>query len=313
MNILVTGGAGFIGSHIIGRLIDLGHFTICLDNFDPYYDVNLKRKNINPYLDNNNFELVEGDILNLELLKEIIKDNSIELIFHEAAQAGVRVSVANPFKTHEINTTGTLNVLEAARSAGVKKVIFGSSSSVYGKVKYLPFDEEHPNMPISPYGVSKLMAENYCRVYSEIHGLKTTSLRYFTVYGTRMRPDLAISIFTKKALNNEDIEIFGDGEKTRDFTYITDVVDANIKAINKGDGEIYNIGSSSSISVNELAQKIIDITDSKSKIIYIAKQKGDVEHTRANVNKARKELGWEPRVTIDQGIKMFVDWMKSQR
>lgn len=312
MNILVTGGAGFIGSHIIDRLVNSGHFTICLDNFDPYYDVNLKRRNISPYLDNSNYELVEGDILDIELLKKIIKDNSIELIFHEAAQAGVRISVENPFKTHEINTTGTLAVLEAARLAGVKKVIFGSSSSVYGKVEYLPFDEEHPNIPISPYGVSKLMAENYLRVYSEIHGLKTTSLRYFTVYGPRMRPDLAISIFTKKALNNEDIEIFGDGEKTRDFTYITDIVDANIEAIDKGDGEIYNIGSGNNISVNELAQKIIDIIDSKSKITYIAKQKGDVDHTWANVDKARKELGWEPHVTVDQGIKMFVKCMESQ-
>ncbi len=312
MNILVTGGAGFIGSHIIGRLIDLGHFIVCLDNFDPYYDINLKRKNINPYMDNNNFEFVEDDILDLELLKKIIKDNNIELIYHEAAQAGVRISVDNPLKTHEINTTGTLNVLEASRMEGVKKVIFGSSSSVYGKVKYLPFDEKHPNVPISPYGVSKLMAENYLRVYSEIHGLKTTSLRYFTVYGPRMRPDLAISIFTRKALNNEEIEIFGDGEKTRDFTYITDIVDANFEAIKKGDGEIYNIGSGNNISVNELAQKIIDMTSSKSKIIHIAKQKGDVDHTWANVDKARNELGWEPHITIDKGIKMFVKWMESQ-
>ncbi|MDI6903747.1 MAG: SDR family oxidoreductase [Methanocellales archaeon] len=311
MDVLVTGGAGFIGSHIIDKLLELDCSVICLDNFDQYYDVNLKRRNIEHHLMDDKFKLVEGDIRDFGLLKNIIRDNDIEIIFHEAAQPGVRASVENPSKTHETNATGTLNVLEASRLIDIEKVIFGSSSSVYGKVKYLPLDEKHPNIPISPYGVSKLMAENYCRVYSEIYGLKTTTLRYFSIYGPRMRPDLAISIFTKKALNGKDIEIFGDGEKTRDFTYITDVVDASIKAIEKGDGEIYNIGGNDRVSINELAHKIIDITGSKSKIIHTSPQKGDVEHTWADINKARRALGYNPRIDIDEGLKRYIEWYQA--
>lgn len=309
---LITGGAGFIGSHIADALLSLGNYVVCMDNFDNYYNPEFKWNNIERNLGKENYVLVEGDIRDVNLLRKVIQENSIDYILHNAAQAGVRISVKNPAKPHEVNATGTLNILMASLDSSVKKVINASSSSVYGKVKYLPFDEEHPKQPVSPYGISKLSAEQYCSVFHEIYGLKTTTLRYFTVYGPRMRPDLAISIFTKQALNNESIEIFGTGEKTRDFTYISDVIDANIQALGKGDGEVYNIGSGNRISVNQLANKIIAITNSESNIIYTDSQKGDAEHTWASVDKARNELGWSPKVGIDDGLAKYIEWWKNE-
>ena len=301
---LITGGAGFIGSHLCECLVDSGE-VICLDNFDPYYSPQTKRKNVEHLMQHPNFKLVEGSILNKQLLDELFID--VDYVFHNAAQAGVRVSVENPTKTHEVNTTGTLNILEAAVDSGVRKVINASSSSVYGKVSYLPFDEEHPNVPVSPYGASKLVAEHYCRVFSELHDLETVSLRYFTVFGPRMRPDLAINIFTGKALNNEPIEIFGDGEKTRDFTFIDNIVDANLRAMERGSG-VYNIGGGERVSINGLAERIVEIVGSESEIFYSESVKGDAEHTWSDVSKARRELGYEPEVGLDEGLKRYVEW-----
>ncbi|MFH1773356.1 MAG: SDR family oxidoreductase [Methanobacteriota archaeon] len=308
MKILVTGGAGFIGSHVVDRLLTEGKEVICLDNFDAYYDPAIKHSNIKPASKNKNFKLIEGDIRDVELIKRILGEESIDYIIHEAAQAGVRASVSDPRKVHEVNTTGTLNILEAVLNSSVKKIVNASSSSVYGKVEYLPFDEEHPKNPVSPYGASKLAAEHYCRTFCELYGLRVTSLRYFTVYGPRMRPDLAISIFAKKALSNEPIEIFGDGTKTRDFTYIDDAVSATLTAMEKGNCEAYNVGGGTRISINELAKKIIEITKSRSKIIYSQNVKGDAEHTLANVSKAEKELGWKPKISIDDGLRKFIGW-----
>ncbi len=283
---------------------------ICLDNFDSYYNPLIKRKNIADFLTNDNYTLVEGDINDRSLLYEYIEDT--DCIFHEAAQAGVRISVENPLKSHEVNATGTLNLLQTACDAGVKKVIYASSSSVYGNVKYLPFDELHPTLPVSPYGVSKLVAEHYCRVFDELYGLKTCSLRYFTVYGPRMRPDLAISIFTGLALKNKRITIFGDGEKTRDFTYIDDIVDANIIAMRTGEG-VYNIGGSHRISINDLAGKIIEITGSSSSITYANAVKGDAEHTFADTKKAERELGWRPQVSLGEGLQRYAAWVSNSQ
>jgi UDP-glucose 4-epimerase len=304
MKYLVTGGAGFIGSHLCERLLEKGE-VVCLDNFDPYYSPQAKRKNIEPLIKHPDFELVEGNILDRELLSRLFAD--VDYVFHNAAQAGVRASVENPLKTHEVNATGTLNLLEAAADSGVRKVINASSSSVYGKVSYLPFDEDHPNVPVSPYGASKLVAEHYCRVFSELHGLETVSLRYFTVFGPRMRPDLAINIFTGKALNNEPIEVFGDGEKTRDFTFIDNIIDANLRAIERGSG-VYNIGGGERISINELAKRIVAIVGSESKIIYSDSVKGDAEHTWSDVSKARRDIGYEPGIGLDQGLERYVEW-----
>ena len=304
MKYLVTGGAGFIGSHLCERLAKKGE-VVCLDNFDPYYSPQVKWNNIELLIEHPDFELVEGSILDKELLHRVFED--VDYVFHNAAQAGVRISVENPGKTHEVNATGTLNVLEIAANSGVKKVINASSSSVYGKVSYLPFDEEHPNVPVSPYGASKLVAEHYCRVFSELHDLETVSLRYFTVFGPKMRPDLAINIFTGKALNNEPIEIFGDGEKTRDFTFIDNIIDGNLRAMERGNG-VYNIGGGERVSINGLAEKIVKILGSESEIIYGESVKGDAEHTWSDVSKARRELGYKPEVGLDEGLRRYVEW-----
>ena len=303
---MVTGGAGFIGSHIIQRFLQQKDEVICLDNFDPYYDPGIKLKNIEKFRSESHFKVIKGDILDKKLLKMILKD--VDYIFHEAAQAGVCFSVKNAMKTHENNATGTLTLLETARNSDIKKIINASSSSVYGKVHYLPFDEKHPTCPVSPYGISKLMAEHYCRIYEELYGLKSVSLRYFTVYGPRMRPDLAINIFTNQALKNEPLIIFGDGNKTRDFTYIDDIIDANMLAIKNGSG-VYNVGGGHRVSIQELAEKVIEITHSSSQIIYKEPVPGDVIHTSANTDLIRKELGWNPKTTLEEGLMRYIEWV----
>ena len=311
MKVLVTGGAGFIGSHIVERLLKAEHEVVVVDNLDPYYDVKVKETNVEIFKNNPDYTFVNGDIFDKKLMKELI--GNVDAIFHLAAQAGVRASIANPRKTFEINTIGTFNLLEMCLDTDIKKFVNSSSSSVYGKVKYLPFDEEHPTNPISPYGVSKLAAEHYCRVFYEVYGLKTVNLRYFTVYGPRMRPDLAISIFTRNALRNEPIEIFGDGTYTRDFTYIDNIVDLNIKVLknNSVNGETFNVGTGEQITVSGLAKKIIELTGSSSKVIFSNREEGDMEHTLANVGKAKRLLRYEPKYDLDEGLRLFIGWVKN--
>lgn len=309
--IVITGGAGFIGSHIAENLAKDGHEIIIVDNLDPYYSIDLKKRNIDIVLHSGDATFINADITNFDRMKELI-DSTVDYVYHEAAQAGVRISVEDPFKSNDVNVLGTLNVLKASLDAGVKKVINASSSSVYGKVKYLPFDEQHPTEPVSPYGVSKLAAEHYCRVFYEIYGLPTTSLRYFTVYGPRMRPDLAISIFTRKMLANEPITVFGDGEQTRDFTYIEDVVEANKRLLNNNsiDGRVLNIGSGNRISLNNLIENLIYITGSRSEVVNASKQMGDTEDTLASIDLGNEVLGYSPSFNITKGLNRFVDWFK---
>ena len=312
--IIITGGAGFIGSHIAEALAKDGHEVVIIDNRDDYYSPILKKKNIEYVLKSGNATFVHGDITNINLLRKVI-DKDVDYVFHEAAQAGVRISVENPFKPNNINVLGTLNVLQASLEADVERVINASSSSVYGKVEYLPFDEKHSTQPVSPYGVSKLAAEHYCRVFYEVYGLPTVSLRYFTVYGPRMRPDLAISIFTGKMLKDEPITIFGDGNQTRDFTYIDDIVKVNMKLLdtNRADGKVMNIGSGNRISVNDLATNLKEIIGSFSEVDYDEVQRGDAKHTLADVGLAKELIGYEPSVNIEEGLKRFVEWHTNKR
>lgn len=309
--IVITGGAGFIGSHIGESCAKDDHEVVLIDNLDDYYSPQLKKENIECVLKSGKASFVHGDITDLELLRKVI-DKDVDYVFHEAAQAGVRISVENPFKPNEVNVLGTLNVLQASLEADVDRLINASSSSVYGKVEYLPFDEKHPTQPVSPYGVSKLAAEHYCRVFYEVYGLPTVSLRYFTVYGPRMRPDLAISIFTRKMFKNEKITIFGDGTQTRDFTYIEDIVNANMKLLDNSrtNGKVVNIGSGKSISINKLVTILKQITQSQSKLEYIEVQKGDVEHTLADVRLARELVRYESTVDIYEGLKTFAEFDK---
>ena len=311
--ITITGGAGFIGSHIAERCVSEGHEVVIIDNLDGYYSPILKKKNADCVLKSGDAMLIQGDVTDIDFLRTVI-DKDTEYVFHEAAQAGVRISVENPFKPNNVNVLGTLNVLQASLEADVERLINASSSSVYGKVEYLPFDEKHPTHPVSPYGVSKLAAEQYCRVFYEVYGLPTVSLRYFTVYGPRMRPDLAISIFTGKMLKNEPITIFGDGSQTRDFTYIGDVVKANKRLldINNADGKVMNIGSGNRISVNDLAKNLKEIIGSTSEINYAEVQKGDARHTLADVGLAKELVGYMPVVSIEEGLKRFVEWFRGK-
>ena len=310
--ILITGGAGFIGSHLAVKLSQNGHDVIVIDNLDPYYSVDLKAKNLELVSNEETSKFINCDILNYDELESIVKDG-IEYIFHEAAQPGVRASIEDPLKPFNVNVMGTMNVLKAAVDNDVKKVINASSSSVYGKVEYLPFNEEHPTNPLSPYGVSKLAAEHYCRVFYEIYGIPTVSIRYFTVYGPRMRPDLAIPIFTLKFLNNEPPEIFGDGEQTRDFTYVDDIIAANLKFLetSKLEGEVVNIGSGNRITINQLIEIMKRLLKSDIEPIYSERAAGDALHTLADIAKARAQLGYEPTTTIEQGIALFIEWYKA--
>ena len=306
--VVITGGAGFIGSHIAAEVAK-EYEVVIIDNLDDYYSPDLKRRNLETLLANPNVRFVEGDITDTDLLRRVI-DSDVEFVYHEAAQAGVRISVENPFKPNNVNVLGTLNVLKASLDAGVERVINASSSSVYGKVKYLPFDEAHPTMPVSPYGVSKLAAEHYCRVFYEVYGLPTVSLRYFTVYGPRMRPDLAISIFTGKMLANEPITVYGDGEQTRDFTYIDDIVRVNRRLLetSAADGYAMNVGGGHRITVNDLIAHLREITGSASEVVYSDKQKGDAEHTLADTSLVGELVGYRPEVSIREGLGRFVDW-----
>lgn len=265
-------------------------------------------RNLESSLKNPQFTLVKGDILDIDLLKKSMED--IDVVFHEAAQSGVRKSVLNPMKTHLTNTTGTLNVLITAKDSDVKKVIYASSSSVYGLIDKLPQMESHQTVPLSPYGVSKLSAERYCNSFYKMYGLKTVSLRYFTVYGPRQRPDMAIRIFVDQIFRQHQPIIFGDGTQTRDFTYVSDVVDANMLVLKKnhGDGGTFNIGSGRNISVNELVQLILKLMSSKIKPIYDSVQLGDVKHTLADITHSKKILNWENKVPLEKGLQEFINW-----
>jgi len=235
-----------------------------------------------------------------------------DCIFHQAAQAGVRTSVENPRKPHKVNVDGTLNVLDAARDSDTKRVILASSSSVYGKAENLPYEENDPARPVSPYGVSKLAAEQYARVYSEVYDLPTVSLRYFTVYGPRMRPNMAISNFVSRCLDGRPPVVYGDGKQTRDFTHISDIVDANRRLLSTdaADGEVLNIGSTDNITIRQLAINIRDQIDPNLELQYDDRHAGDAEHTHADISKAKEYIGYEPSISIEEGVERFVGWYR---
>ena len=310
-NVLVTGGAGFIGSHLTERLLEMGANVTVYDDFDRYYkgkEANLAEASNSP-----NFRLVEADIRNPGSLGSAMKN--IDVVIHEAGQAGVGISVDDPKTTNEINVTGTLNVLWAARANGVKRVVNASSSSIFGQPNYLPIDEGHPTNPASPYGVSKLAAEQYCRVFSRVYGMEVVSLRYFSVYGPRGRPDQVIRKFMQNLANQKPPLINGDGSHTRDFTHVSDVVSATVRAAETDGigGEPFNIGFGARTSILTVAEKLISLMGMEGRVKpeHTAESKGDFPDTQANNSKAQKVLGWRPNVDLDRGLKEYVEWFQT--
>jgi UDP-glucose 4-epimerase len=315
MKALVTGGAGFIGGHIAEELGAAGHDITVIDNFVPYYDLGIKEHNVEAARQavaetEGSYELVEASITDEETVDELVADTDV--VYHQAAQAGVRKSIDQPKKVNHYNVDGTINILEAARNHDVERVVVASSSSVYGKPEYLPYDEEHPTTPVSPYGVSKLATEQYARVYNEVYGLPTVSLRYFTVYGPRMRPNMAMTNFVSRCLHGEPPVIYGTGEQTRDFTYVEDIrrVNKQLLTDNSADGEICNIGSTDNIDIQTLAEVIRDEIDPDLDIVYDDARTGDAEHTHADVSKANGLLGYEPTADIREGVEKFIAWYR---
>jgi len=311
MRAVVTGAAGFIGSTLTDLLLEEGHEVVAVDNFDDYYSG--KMRFLSKHLANDAFRLEEIDILDLDALRQSFED--ADVVFHLAAQAGVRISVKDPMRSHHANTTGTLNVLLAARDEGVKRVVSSSSSSVYGNTKHLPAREDGPTVPISPYAASKLAAEYYCSLFYKLYGLESVSLRYFTVYGPRQRPDMAIRIFTDRALEGKPPQIFGDGEQRRDFTFITDVVAAIRRCADCPDprGEPLNVCSGSTVTVNHVVRFILKATGREDlRPEHLPPQPGDVDATWGDNTKARELLGWEPKVKIDEGLSRFVEWYRKE-
>ena len=318
MHVLVTGGAGFIGGHLADAFLADGHDVTVLDNFEPFYAEGIKRHTLELHRataaeHDGTYRFVEGDVRDVDHVTALVAD--VDVVVHQAAQAGVRTSVENPRHVTDINVDGTVNVLQASAEADVDRVILASSSSVYGKPQSLPYTEDHPTEPVSPYGVTKLTQEHMARVYTELHDLPTVCLRYFTVYGPRMRPNMAISNFVSRCLNGESPVIYGDGAQTRDFTYVADVVDANRTLLDSdaADGDVLNIGSSDTISIQELAETVRDQLAPDLSIEYEPAREADAEHTHASVEKARERIGYEPTRTISEGVSEFIAWYERNR
>jgi len=308
--VLVTGAAGFIGSHTAERLLARGERVIGLDNFDPFYDPALKRANLSAASRDPRFTLVEGDIRDAALLDALFAKEPVRAVIHLAARAGVRPSVEEPALYADVNVRGTTVVLESARRAGVRKVVYASSSSVYGGNTKVPFSEDDPvDHPVSPYAATKKATELVASAYHHLYGIDTIGLRFFTVYGPRQRPEMAIAAFTRRIDEGRPVPVFGDGSALRDYTYIDDIVDGVMGALDRGRGDrVYNLGESETTSLLELVRRIGDALGREPRIEFRPAQPGDVPTTYADIARARRELGYHPAVKVAEGIPRFVAW-----
>jgi UDP-glucuronate 4-epimerase len=306
MKILLTGGAGFIGSHLLERLIARGDDVAVIDDFNDYYDPRIKRAN----LPQGGFRLHEGDIRNAAPL---VAQEKPDLVVHLAARAGVRPSQLDPALYESVNIAGTLGLLEACRKSGVRRFVFASSSSVYGNAP-VPFREDNADLqPISFYGATKLMGEHYVRIYARLHGIHATSLRFFTAYGPRQRPDMAIHAFTAAVSQGREIPMFGDGTTERDYTYVSDIVQGVVAAIDHDEPyAVYNLGESRTIPLKRLIDLIGELVGKTPKIKQMPEQPGDVKRTCASIDLARQQLGYDPKVPIEAGLREFVAWYRSR-
>jgi UDP-glucuronate 4-epimerase len=315
-NVLVTGGAGFIGSHLVARLLAEGRWrVVVVDDFNDFYDPALKRRNVEPHLGRADFALREADIRDRAALEEVFAETRFDCVVHLAARAGVRPSLLEPVLYTETNINGTVNLLELARARGVRQFVFGSSSSVYGENEKVPFAEDDPvSEPISPYAATKAAGELLCHTYSHLFGLRCVCLRFFTVYGARQRPDLAIHKFARLISEGRPIPVFGDGTTRRDYTFVEDIV-AGVRAAMDYEGsdyEVVNLGGSRTVSLGELIALLERELGREAVVDRQPPQPGDVPQTYADVSKARRLLGYDPRTPIEEGLRRFVEWFKKE-
>lgn len=312
MRFLVTGGAGFIGSHFCDWALQSGHEVTVIDDFNDFYDPTIKRANIQGIIQE--IHLIEGDIRDKAAVKRAFVKKSVDAVVHIAARAGVRPSIQNPQLYVETNVMGTLNLLEACREYKVKKFIFASTSSIYGVNPKVPFSEDDlVQSTISPYASTKLCCEQLCSNYSRLYGMQINCLRFFTVYGPRQRPDLAIHKFAVAMLKGKSIDQYGDGTTRRDYTYIDDIVSGMVAAVNyeATPYEIINLGENETTTLKRLIELLEKELNVSAKINLMPDQPGDVPVTYANINKAKRLLGYDPQTKIEEGIKKFVAWLKS--
>jgi len=309
-NVLITGGAGFIGSHLIDFLLHAGNYNItCIDNFDSFYNPELKRKNIQPHFGNPNFKLIEADITDKNLYLQL--DAMYDVVVHLAAKAGVRPSIIDPVLYQHVNVVGLQNILEIAKQKSVKQFVFGSSSSVYGINKNYPWKEADKELiPVSPYASSKIAGEWLGKTYSTLYDIRFMALRFFTVYGQRQRPDLAINNFVSKIINNEPINFFGDGNTLRDYTYVKDIVYGIVSAMqyDKSNFEIINLGNNHPVTLSQLVAALEKILNKKAVLNRLPQQQGDVPVTCADISYARQLLKYNPETKLEEGLKNFFDW-----
>jgi len=308
MNCLVTGGAGFIGSNLVKALLEQGHSVRVLDNFSTG-----KRDNLGPYLDR--IELMEGDIRSYHIVHEAARD--IEVIFHQGALPSVPRSISDPITSNQVNVEGTLNILNAARDTGVRRVTYASSSSIYGENPALPKQEDMTPQPISPYAVAKLAGEKYCQVFTRTYGLETVSLRYFNVFGSGQDPQsqyaAVVPLFITAFLDGSQITVNGDGEQSRDFTFVDNVVKANILAATapKAAGEVFNIACGTRMTLNQMLDHIRQYTETDTEVIYGPSRQGDVKHSQADIQKAQEILGYHPSISAEMGLRLSVEWYRA--
>ena len=316
---LITGGAGFIGSHLADKLLEQGKTVVVIDNFNDFYDPKSKENNIKQNLRHPNYFLEKVDIRDEKELKKIFERYELNTVIHLAAMAGVRPSIANPLLYQQVNGTGTINILEFSHQYHINQLIMASSSSVYGNNKNVPFSEEDKvDEAISPYAATKKANEVMAHVYHHLYGMNIMMLRFFTVYGERQRPDLAITKFTKLMLEGKEIPMYGNGTTARDYTYISDIIDGILKSIqyvenHKKVYEILNIGESKPITLRQMITVIGQALDIEPKINPLPMQPGDVEITYADITKAKGLIGYEPKISFEEGIKKFVSWYKENR
>ncbi|MBQ9297860.1 MAG: GDP-mannose 4,6-dehydratase [Clostridia bacterium] len=313
---LVTGGAGFIGSSLCKELLKQGKQVVVIDNFCDFYVPRIKENNIKEFEGNPNFKIYKKDIRDRKSIRQVFEKNDIEIVIHLAAMAGVRPSIENPILYQEVNCIGTQNILEEMKEQGIKNLVLASSSSVYGNCKQTPFKEDmNVDFAISPYAATKKANEVMAHVYHKLYGMNVMVLRFFTVYGPKQRPDLAINKFTRLMLENKEIPMYGDGSTARDYTYIDDIVDGIIKSceyIQKNDNvyEIINLGNSRPIPLKQMINTIENALGVYAKIKQLPMQPGDVNITYADISKAKELIGYEPKTPFEEGIKKFVNWYK---